>query len=142
MVKVLKQIVGVILLASGSFLFVVFTVDLSADIRIAGPMNLWPPPAWVYLILDILFVLLAFVGIKMMKLKRIVVGFVMGIVSVCALIFIHRNQVNAPPSEGVNDGRYIPADIESYVLAYMIAAAVLGIGLWFIIRHATRQKLN
>lgn len=142
MVKLLKQIVGVIFLACGSLLFLVFTVDLSADIRIAGPMNLWPPPAWVYLILDIIFALLAFVGIKMMKLKRIVFGSVMVVVSTGALIFIAKNQVNAPPREGFNDGRYIPADIGSYLLAYMIAASVLSMGLWFIIRHASRQKLS
>jgi hypothetical protein len=142
MLKLLKQIVGAILLACGSLLFFVFTVDLSADIRIAGPMNMWPPPAWVYLILDSLFVLLAFVGMKMMRLKRNVCGSVMSFVSVLALIFIVKNHVNAPPREGFNDGRYIPADVEGYVLAYMIAASLLGVGLWFMIRHARRRKLS
>jgi hypothetical protein len=142
MLKLLKQIVGAILLACGSFLFFVFTVDLSADIRIAGPMNMWPPPAWVYLILDSLFVLLAFVGMKMMGLTRIVCGSVMSLVSAFALIFIVKNHVNAPPREGFDDGRYIPAHVEAYVLAYMLAASVLGGGLWFIIRHASRRKLS
>jgi hypothetical protein len=142
MLKLLKKIVGTIVLVCGSLLFLLFTVDLSADIRIAGPMNMWPPPAWVYLILDSIFVLLAFVGIKMMRLKRIVFGSVMGAVGACALIFIVKNQVNAPPREGFNDGRYIPEDLESYVLAYMIATSVLSMGLWFIIRRAGRQKLS
>lgn len=141
MLKLLKQIVGALLLTCGSFLFFVFTVDLSADIRIAGPMNMWPPPAWVYLILDSLFVLLGFIGMRMIGLKRIVCGSVMSVVSALALIVIAKNQLNAPAREGFND-RYIPADIGSYVMAYIIAALMLGVGLWFIIRHSWRRDLS
>src|SRR5262245_61640989 len=101
MLKLIRQLIGAILFLFGSLLFLVSTVNLSADIRVAGPMNMWPPPVWVYLIFDAVFVLLAFAGVKVMGLKRMAAGAVAAVVGSLALIFIIKNQLNAPPSEGI-----------------------------------------
>ena len=105
-------------------------------------MNLWPPPLWVYLILDTIFVLFAFSGLKLMGLKRIVTGSLMSIIGVLMLIFVLKNQFKAPPREEMSDGRYLAADIENYVVAYVIAELVLVVGLWFIIQHFWRRRLR
>lgn len=139
MLKMLRQIVGTVLLMCGSLLFFIFTVDMSSDLRIAGPMNMWPPPIWVYLVLDAIFVLLSFVGMKVMRLKPIIAGYVMSVVSSFMLIFIGRNHVNAPPRDGVSDGRYAPAEVGSYVVAYMVAASTLCLGLCLIIQRARKR---
>ena len=142
MLKRLRQIFGTVFLVCGSLLFFIFTVDLSADVRIAGPMNMWPPPLWVYLILDAIFVLLSFVGMKLMRLKPIIAGYAISVVSSFALVFIAWNHVNAPPREGVSDGSYAPADAGSYAAAYIVTALTLSVGLWLIIRRAGRRKLS
>jgi len=134
LLKFVRQIVGVVLLLCGSFFFFAFTVNLTANIRIAGPMNLWPPPVWVYLILDTFFVLLAVAGMKVMGLKDIAAGSVAAIVALLTLILIIINHVNAPPREGFSDN-YISASVESYVAAYMIVGLVLLVGLALIIGH-------
>ena len=115
---------------------------MSSDLRIAGPMTMWPPPLWVYFVLDAIFVLLAIGGVKLMRLKRISAGFLMCIISSLVLIVVIINQFTAPPRDGINDGRYAAADIESYVAAYVIAASVLFAGLLFIIQHIRSRRLN
>ncbi len=105
-------------------------------------MNLWPPPLWIYLIADVIFVLLAILGMKLMRLKRVHIGFLMSIVGVLVLILVIENQLNAPPRDGINDSNYIAADLECYVAAYVIAQLIFLVGLWFIIQHFWRQRLR
>ena len=117
MLKIVTKIVGAVFLLCGMFFFFVATVDMTSNVRIAGPMNLWPPPLWVYLIADAIFALIAMLGMKLMRLKRIYIGILMSIVSVLVLIFVITNQRNAPPRDGMSNGRYLAADIECYVAA-------------------------
>ncbi len=140
--KILTKIVGAVFLLCSTFLFFVATVDITSNVRIAGPINMWPPPLWVYLIADTIFVLFAILGMKLMRLKRIYIGILMSIVSVLVLIFVIDNQFKAPPREGLSDGRYLAADIECYVAAYIIAELIFFVGLWFIIRHVWRRRLS
>jgi hypothetical protein len=142
MLTIIAKAVGTILLLCGTFFFFVFTVDMTSNVRIAGPMNLWPPPLWVYLILDTIFLLLAVSGIKLTGLKRIVTGSLMSIIGVLVLIFVFKNQLKAPPREAMSDGRYLAADIQNYVVAYVIAELLLVVGLWFIIQHFRRRRLK
>jgi len=141
MLRILAKIVGAVLLLCGTFFFFVATVDMTSNVRIAGPMNLWPPPLWIYLIADVVFALLAILGMKLMKLKRIHIGFLMSIVSVLLLIFVIENQFNAPPRDGgFNNSNHIAADMECYVAAYVIAQLILFAGLWLIIQHVWRRR--
>ena len=142
MLKIVTKIVGAVFLLCGTFLFFVATVDMTSNVRIAGPMNLWPPPLWVYLIADVIFALIAVFGMKLMRLKRVYIGFLMSIVSVLVLIFVIKNQLDAPPRDGLTDGWYIAADIECYVAAYIIAQLIFFVGLWFIIQHVWRRRLT
>jgi len=142
MSKIVTKIVGAVLVLCGTFLFFVATVDVTSDVRIAGPMNLWPPPLWVYLIADTVFAFLAIFGMKLMRLKRIHIGILMSLVSVLVLIFVIKNQFEAPPREGLSDGRYLAADIECYVVAYIIAQLVLVVGLWLIVQHMWRRRFR
>ena len=139
--RIVRRIGGVVLLASGSFFFWAFTVDMSADIDIGGPMNMWPPPAWVYLILDAVFVLLAFIGVRMIRLKSVTAGYIASSVGLLTLVMIARNHINAPPREGSNDGD-VPADVESYLWAYTLAVLVLCVGLTIIIQHVRKRKIS
>ena len=141
MLNIIAKVVGIVLLLCGTFFFFVFTVDMTSNVRIAGPMNLWPPPLWSYLILDTIFVLLAMSGLKLMGLKRIVTGSLMSIIGVLVLIFVLKNQFKAPPRDAMSDGRYLAADIENYVVAYIIAELLLVVGLWFIIQHFRRRRM-
>ncbi|HEX6731815.1 MAG TPA: hypothetical protein VF074_17445 [Pyrinomonadaceae bacterium] len=138
----MRKILGAVLLLCGSLFFFVCTVDMCADVRIAGPINMWPPPVWIYLIIDIIFVLLAFAGMRVMGLNRLAAGSVATVVAAFTLIFIVVIHLNAPQRDGISHGRYAPADVESYVAAYVIAGSVLSIGLWLIIRHARRQTIS
>lgn len=115
-------------------------LDMTSNVRIAGPMNLWPPPLWIYLIADAIFALLAILGMKLMKLRRLHIGFVMSVVSVLVLIFVIQNQLHAPPRDGLSDGNHIAADLECYVAAYVIAQLILFAGLWLIIQHVWRRR--
>ena len=139
MLKILVKIVGAVFLLCGTFFFWVATVDMTSNVRIAGPMNLWPPPLWIYLIADAIFALLAILGMKLMKLRRLHIGFVMSVVSVLVLIFVIQNQLHAPPRDGLTDGNHIAADLECYVAAYVIAQLILFAGLWLIIQHVWRR---
>ncbi|HKU74848.1 MAG TPA: hypothetical protein VJR02_13130 [Pyrinomonadaceae bacterium] len=140
MLRILAKIVGAVFLLCGTFFFWVATVDMTSNVRIAGPMNLWPPPLWIYLIADVLFALLAILGMKLMKLKRIHIGFLMSMVSVLVLFFVIENQLHAPPRDGFSNGNHIAADLECYVAAYVIAQLMLFTGLWLIIQHVWRRR--
>jgi hypothetical protein len=142
MLKIVAKIVGAVFLLCGTFLFFIATVDMTSNVRIAGPMNLWPPPLWIYLIAEVVFALLAILGMKLMRLKRIHIGFLMSLVSALVLIFVIKNQFHAPPREGFSDCRYIAADIECYVAAYIIAQLILFVGVWFIIQYFWRRRFN
>jgi hypothetical protein len=142
MLRLVRKILGAVLLLCGSLFFFVCTVDMCADVRIAGPINMWPPPVWIYLIIDIIFVLLAFAGMKVMSFNRLAVGSVATVVAAFTLIFIVVIHLNAPPRDGISQGRYAPADVERYVAAYMIAGSVLTVGLWLIMRHARRHTIS
>ena len=142
MLRLVRKILGAVLLLCGSLFFFVCTVDMCADVRIAGPLNMWPPPVWVYLIIDIMSVLLAFAGMKVMGLNRLAAGSVATVVSAFTLIYIVIIHVNAPPRDGISQSRYAPADVESYVAAYVIAVSVLSVGLWLIMRHARRHTIS
>jgi hypothetical protein len=142
MVKLITKVVGAVFALCGTFLFFIVTVDMSSDLRIAGPMNMWPPPLWAYIIADAIFALLTILGMKLMRWKRISAGYLMSIIGCLLLISAVINQFNAPPRDGISDGRYAPADIESYLAAYIIAASVLFVGLWFIIQHVRKQRLR
>src|SRR5678815_470452 len=107
MSRILTKIVGAVLLLCATFLFFFVTVDMTSDLRIAGPMNLWPPPLWTYFIADAISVLLAIFGMKLMRLKRIAYGFLISVVSILVLICVVSNQFNAPPRDGITDGRYL-----------------------------------
>lgn len=140
MLRIVMKIVGAVLLLFGTFFLFVATVDMTENVRLAGPMNLWPPPLWIYLIADVIFVLFAVLGMKLMKLKRIHIGILMSIVSGLVLTVVVMNQLKAPPRDGVNDSNYMAADIECYVAAYIIALSILFAGLWFIIQSALQSR--
>ena len=140
LLKIITKIGGTVFLLYGAFFFFAATVNLTADVRLAGPMNMWPPPLWVYFIFDVVFALLALLGMKLLRLTRLYAGLVMSITSVLVLIFVIKNQLNAPSRDGLLDGGYMAADIECYVAAYIIAASILLAGVWLIIQHAWRRK--
>lgn len=140
MLKIITKVVGAILLLCGTFVFFVATVDMTSNVRLAGPMNMWPPPLWIYLIADAVFASLAILGMRLMRLKRIAIGLLMSIISILVLVFVISNQLKAPPREGLSDGRYLAADIENYVAAYIIAQLLLLAGLWLIVQHVHRRR--
>src|SRR5688500_960024 len=102
MLKLVRKILGAFLLLCGSLFYFVCTVDMCADVRIAGPLNMWPPPVWIYLIIDIMFVLLAWAGMKVMGLNRLAAGSVASVVAAFTLIYIVIIHVNAPPRDGIS----------------------------------------
>jgi hypothetical protein len=141
MIIILKKIIGALLLLFGSFFFVTLTGDISSDIRIAGPMNMWPPPYWVYLVLDVLFVSVAFIGIKLLGLSRSGLGYLLAAVGVVLFAKVVLNHINASATEGATDGRYISAPVESYMIVYLVAALSISTGIYLIIRNVRSRRL-
>ncbi|HEX8492248.1 MAG TPA: hypothetical protein VF658_05365 [Pyrinomonadaceae bacterium] len=140
--RIIRYIAGIVLLVGGLFFFCVLTVDMTADIDIGGPMNMWPPPGWVYLILDAICVLLVFIGMRIIKLKPVVGGYIASFVGLLMLVMIIRNHINAPAREGVGGDDYVAADVGSYLLAYTLAVSALCVGLSFIIQHIGKRKIS
>ena len=140
--RIVRHFVGVVLLAGGSFVFWVLTVDMSADIDTGGPGHTWPPSNQVYIVLDAVCVLLAFIGVRIIRLKPVVAGYVASFVGLLTLVMVVRNHLNAPAREGRNDGEYVPAAVESYLWAYTLAVLVLCVGLSLVIQQVRKRKIS
>lgn len=135
-----RTVLGAALATAGGLPFLVLTVSLSMDIRIDGPMNLWPPALWLVLLVDGLFALLVLAGVRLMRPSDLVAGVAALAAGVLMLGLVAHNQLQAPPREGRNDTGLAPADLASYLSAYAIAAAVLGLGVWLVGRHRRQRR--
>lgn len=135
-----RTVLGAVLATAGALAFLALTVSLSMDIRIDGPMNLSPPALWLVLLVDGLFALLVLAGVRLMRPSDLVAGVAALAAGALMLALIAHNQLQAPPREGRNDTGLAPADLASYLAAYALAAAVLSLGVWLVVRHRRQRR--
>jgi uncharacterized membrane protein (UPF0136 family) len=135
MMRIFKQTMCAGLLIISSLFFITFTSSINAAQPMGGAMSMSPSGwEWGFIVLafDTIFVLLAISAIKLLKLRRSVVGGLLIIVGVAITILGVHNQINAPRVDEINDGGGMPVHAGLNLAVYGSAAACLiggGLGI-------------
>ncbi|MGI8656020.1 MAG: hypothetical protein ACR2LC_12465 [Pyrinomonadaceae bacterium] len=143
--RVIKRLLGSLILAIAAFLFIVFTASINAAQSMGGPMNMSPSPEeWFYivLVLDALFLLIAFGGIKLLGLGNRTIGVLSILIGIIILVIGAKNHVNAPLLDGINDTNKMPVPPFLHYVVYSFVGACLMIGSWLIAKDFVRKSVK
>ncbi len=135
----LDKILGTCLLLVALFLFITFTGSINEPYSMGGPMNLMPVDyerCAVVLVADVIWVLMAWGGAKLVAPDRRVsgrlVGWLFAVAGSLILMLAITNHINSPPLEGYNDMDKFAVPFELHLLAYIIVGMCLIISIVFI----------
>ena len=108
-----------------------------------SPMDMLSPSPeeWFYIVLvvDALFLLIAWVGIKLLGFSRHAVGILSLLVGIIILVLGVKNHNHAPPIDGVNDTNMIPVPPFLHYVVYSFVGICLFGGAWLITRSIQRR---
>jgi hypothetical protein len=110
-----------------------------------GPMNMSPSSEeWSYIVLalDALFLLAAFIGIKLLGVSRRLVGILSLLVGITILVLGIKNHLNAPPLDGVNDTDKMPVPPFLHYVVYSLGGICLISGRWLITNGLARKGIR
>ncbi len=102
-----------------------------------GPMNMSPgPEGWFYiaLVIDALLLFSAWLGIKLLGLRRQVIGMWSLLVGLVILALGVSNHIHAPPLDGVNPTNMMPVPNFLHYTVYSFVGIFLFGGAWLITR--------
>ena len=110
-------------------------------------MNMLSPSSeeWFYIVLavDALFLVTAFVGIKLLGFSRQAVGILSLVVGIIILVLGVKNHIHTPPLDGVNDTNMMPVPPFLHYAVYSFVGICLFGGAWLITRSIQkRPKVN
>jgi hypothetical protein len=143
--RVIKRLSGGLVLAIAAFLLIVFTASINVAQSMGGPMNMSPSPEeWFYivLVLDVLFLLVAFGGIKLLGLGNRIIGMLSILIGMIVLVLGAKNHVNAPLLEGFNDTNKMPVPPFLHYVVYGFVGACLVSGSWLIAKDSAKKNIK
>lgn len=133
--RILIKILGACILAVSALLLILLTGSINAAIDMGGPMNLSPSSiewAFIVLIADVILLLLACSGIKLLGLKKRPIGLIVIAIGVIILLLGIKNHVEAPPFDGINNTEKMPVPFVVNLLVYGLVMFCLGGGTWLV----------
>ena len=132
LIRVLTKLLGGLILAVASFLFVAFTASINDAVPMGGPMIMSPGPlGWFYVVVvvDVVLLILVWLGIKLLGFGRQAIGIWSLLVAVVILVFGVRNHINAPPLD-LNETNKMPVPTALHYILYGVVAILMFAGLW------------
>jgi hypothetical protein len=142
--KILKRVLGLVLLIIASFMFVVFTASINSPQSMGGPMGMGPSPTeWSLFVLfiDAVWFLIGVAGSKMLGLSRKFAGGLMVLVGISALMLAIQNHLNSPDIDDLNKGLQMPVPFGLHVLVYLVSALSIIAGLIRIFRVPSNVRI-
>ena len=143
--RVLRKLLGGVILAVAAFLFAVFTGSMNAPQSMGGPMSMLSPSSeeWFYVVLaaDAVLLFIAWVGIKLLAISRQAVGTLNLLVGIIILILGVKNHIDAPALDGVNDTNMMPVPPFLHYVVYGFVGACLFGGAWLITRPIQKRLM-
>ena len=138
MTRVLRKLLAGVIFTVAAFLFIVFTASMNASQSMGGPVNMLSPSSeeWFYIVLalDALFLITAWVGIKLFGLRRQGLGMLSLLVGLIILLLGVRNHIYTPPLDGVNHTNLMPVPTFLHYVVYSFVGICFFGGAWLIAR--------
>jgi hypothetical protein len=144
-----KKLLGASLLFVALILFIIFTGSLNEAQSMGGPMNFMSPSPsdWslIVVIADVLFILTAIAGLKLLSIKRRtswwLVGWLLAIAGMAILILGVANHISGPVLDQIqNDPGKMPVDLGFHIAVYVIAAVCLIASLVFQLKSRKNKQ--
>ena len=134
MKRILIRSVGILILVPITLLLIILTGSMNNAPSMAGPMNMWPDPKEMYvivLVIDAVLLAVAYGVVKLCGINRRLVGVLLLLVAIGILPLGVQNHMHAPPLDGINDTNRFPVPtfvhyaVYSFVLLFLLAAVWL-----------------
>lgn len=131
------------MLVGASLFFVLFTGSINSAEQMGGPMSMSPSSTeWCFIVLfiDLLLVLIGFVGSRIFGLPHKVAGVLIVLIGVSLSILGIHNQMNSPQIDNVGSGLRMPVPPALNITVYVIAGVLVLGGLFLLARSPTKQN--
>ena len=135
MKRILLKSFGILILVPVTFLLIVLTGLMNNAPNMDGPMNMWPDPKQMYvivLVINTVLLAVAYGVIKLCGINRRLVGILCLLVAIGILPLGVQNHMHTPPLDGLNDTHRFPVPTYVHYAVYSFVLLFLLGGIWLL----------